>query len=165
MGKAIKTLRGARMIQGERVSEPPRPDPDARAPLPTERIAQALAADPPNVLGLLHHGRLHRLEGVAGDGSARTFVFSGLGVMPYREVLARAQEVVLPTDPEGRPVYTRLKIRFHTTEVNCPACGQRLRAGSAFWAHYNGSHARRPFWVNREHWAKMFTGVYRPPPD
>lgn len=128
-----------------------------------EKVAEALKATPPTgVTGVLVDGRMRRLVGYDGDGSQRMFEFEGLEPMAYRQVARMARSVVLVGEA---PPLTHLTIQFGRSKVRCPACRREVSVGSPFWGHYNGNHARRPFWLNSEDWPKMLKGPYVPPPE
>ena len=59
----------------------------------------------------------------------------------------------------------KLKIRFKSTHVKCPACGRMVHAGLQFWSHYNAAHAVRPHWLNPADWHHMIDKPYQLPPE
>ena len=140
--------------------------PSPRAVMLIERVAESLLSDPPAIIGILQEGKMFRLEGFAGDGPNRTFVFKDAVTFSYRELIRKPSCVVLPTDSVAhKKRYARLRIKFNGRKTRCPACNRLVGSGGPFWTHYSSKHAVRPFWLNRADWVKMLKGPYKPPPD
>ena len=126
-----------------------------------EKVTEAMLADPPNVMGLLERNRIKRMTDYSGVGRARTFTIDGVGLLTFGEMIKRWKDVAVTGDVS----YVRLSLSSRLSHVNCPACNVRLKMGAPFWSHYNGSHARRPFWLNPDDWKAFVGGEYVPPPE
>lgn len=127
-----------------------------------ETVAEALRATPPKIRGLLVEGRIDPLDHWVGEGNLRLFYFRGQQ-KPFSMIeLMHISEMVSLSEEGGG--FSRLHIVFRSKYVPCPGCGRRVKAGNPWWTHYN-QHATRAFWINREHWSKLFDTPYQPPPD
>lgn len=127
-----------------------------------EQVSEALRASPPAIRGVYQGGVLRLLRSVAGEGQQRIFTFEHDVTYGFGALMRIYRSVALMEGDER--VDTRLKIVFGRKYAQCPGCGVSVKAGGPFWTHYNGKHARRPFWLNREDWPKMLEGPYTDPP-
>lgn len=125
-----------------------------------EWLARQISLNPPAIRGLIDGEFIRPLLSWSGEGARRVFVFDQIGELRFRDLTRRPWSVSLAEKDTDE--------RFILPERHawiCPSCGFEMQ-GSEFWSHYNGFHARRPWWLNAEHWTAMgLHGTWKPPPE